>query len=139
MKLLYYLCIQHIQLVINWQNSSPLTAIKTLKQMPYQWLYNPIIKITASYGMLLGNIIKTLKISPTIIVSVCYYIYKLVEQSNSHLGRFLECWKCNILVITQVLVLCLIYTHLPSGIAYPQGLHVYIRQSTLACVINLYI
>ena len=31
-------------------------------------------------------------------------------------GRFLECWKCNMLVATQALVHCLICPHLPLGI-----------------------
>ena len=45
--------------------------------MPYQWLHNPIIEITAIGYIIkmLGNIIiETLKIPPTITVSVCYYI-----------------------------------------------------------------
>ena len=36
-----------ITTITHWQNSSPLMAIKTLKQMPFQWLYNSIIEITA--------------------------------------------------------------------------------------------
>ena len=43
--------------------------------MPYQWLYNLIIKI-ATIGYIietLGKVIKMLKIPPTITVSVCYY------------------------------------------------------------------
>ena len=43
---------------------------------------------------MLENIIAMLKIPPTITVSVCYYVYKLAEQSTSGLGRFLECQKC---------------------------------------------
>ena len=43
-------------------------------------------------------------------------LYKRAEHLSSGLGRFLECWKCNILVITQALVLCLIYTH--SSLCY---------------------
>ena len=70
---------------------------KTLIQMPYQWLYNFIIKITAiGYAIeALGSIIKMLKLPPTITVSVCYY-YELAEQLTLSLGRFLECQKCNI-------------------------------------------
>ena len=41
-----------------------------------------------------------------------------------------------ILIITQALVLCLISTHSPSGAAHPQASCVYVRQSTLACVIT---
>ena len=41
-------------------------------------------------------------------------LYKGSEQWLSDLGRFLECQKCNILVATQALVLCLICP--PSGI-----------------------
>ena len=42
--------------------------------MPYQWLHNPTIEIsTIGYAIeTLGNIIKTLKIPPTITVSVYY-------------------------------------------------------------------
>ena len=58
--------------------------------MPCDWLYNPIIKINAIGNVIetLGNIIKTLKISPTITISVCYYISQLHEQWTSGLGRF---------------------------------------------------
>ena len=44
--------------------------------MPCEWLYNPIIEITALENVIetLGNVIKTLKIPPRITVSVCYYI-----------------------------------------------------------------
>ena len=66
----------------------------------------------------------------------CLLLYKLAEQSTSGLGRFLECWKCNILVIRQALMLYLKYTHSPSGTAHPQASCVYIRQSTLSCVIT---
>ena len=40
-----------------------LMTISTLMQMPYQWLYNPIIKIsTIGYVIeTLGNVIKMLK------------------------------------------------------------------------------
>ena len=34
-------------------------------------------------------------------------------------------------------MLCLIYTHSPSGAARPRASCVYIRQSTLACVITI--
>ena len=78
---------------------------------------------------------KNIKIPPTITVSIFYY-NKLAGQSTSGLGEFLECHKYNILVITQALVLCLIYMYSPLGTAHPQALYVYIRQSTLACVIT---
>ena len=41
-------------------------VIKTLKQMPCQWLYNPIFEITAVGNIIemLGNIIKMLKFLP---------------------------------------------------------------------------
>ena len=44
--------------------------------MPCEWLYNPIIEITAVENIIemLGNVIKTLKMLPTNTVSVCYYI-----------------------------------------------------------------
>ena len=64
-------------------------------------------------------------------------LYKAAEHLASGLGRFWECRKWNILVITQALVLCLIYTHSPSGAARPRASCVYIRQSTLACVITI--
>ena len=63
-------------------------------------------------------------------------LYKRAEHLPSGLGKFLECRKCNILVITQALVLCLINTHSPSGAAHPRASCMYIRQSTLACVIT---
>ena len=59
-------------------------------------------------------------------------VYKKAKQWSSGFGRFWQCQKCNILVITQVLVLCLICTHSPSGA--PWASCVFIRQSTLACV-----
>ena len=40
------------------------------------------------------------------------------------------------LVITQALVLCLMYMHLPSGTACPWASCVYIGQSSLAFVIT---
>ena len=76
----------------------------------------------------LGNVIKMLKTPTTITVSVCYYIYKLTEQWIISLGRFLE---CNILVISQALVLCLIYICTRRWVSC-----IYIRQSTLASVIT---
>ena len=42
--------------------------------MLYQWLYNPIIKVTA-----IGYVNKNVKIPLTIIVVVYYYVYKLAE------------------------------------------------------------
>ena len=79
---------QHTHLLTNGRNFLPLMAIKTLKQMPYQWLYEIIIKISASGYIIetLGNVIRILKLPPTITVSVCYY--KLVEQLMAGLGRF---------------------------------------------------
>ena len=66
----------------------------------------------------------------------CLLLYKLAEQWTSGLGRFLQCRKCSILVITQAPVLCLIYMHSPLGTARHWALCVYIRQNTLACVIT---
>ena len=140
-------------------------AIRTLKQMPYQWLYNPIIEITAIGNIIetLGNIIKMLKISPTITVSVCYYISQL--SSGLQVWADFQCRKCNIINIIsyntgtcalsdiyaltlrrcvplgvvhtyQALVHCPIYTHSPSGVACPWVLCIHIRQSTLACVVT---
>ena len=62
-------------------------------------------------------------------------LHKPAEHFPSKLGRFLEWRKCNILVISQALVLCLIYMHSPSGVRHPLVSYVYIRQSTFACVI----
>ena len=68
----------------------PPTAIETLKQMPFQWLYNPIIERTAIGYVIetLGNVIEILKIPTTITVSVC--CYKLAEQLSLGLGKFLK-------------------------------------------------
>ena len=63
-------------------------------------------------------------------------LYKPAEHFPSSLGRFLECRKCNILVIIQALMPCLIHMHSPSGAASPRTSCIYIRQSTLACVIT---
>ena len=68
----------------------------------------------------------------------CLLLYKLAEQSTSGLGRFLEYWKCNLLVITQAPVVDLISTHSPLGAACPWALCLYIRQSTLSCIIHIH-
>ena len=50
-------------------------AIKTLKQTPYQWLYNPIIEIaTIGYVIEMLECYKNVEIPTTNTVSVCYYI-----------------------------------------------------------------
>ena len=107
--------------------------------MPFQWLYYPIIEITA-IGCVrnFGKRYKNVKIPLTITISVCYYNYKLAEQLTSGLGRFLERWKCNILVKTQAFMLSLIYIRTRPQALHALGSHVYnyIRQSTLACVIT---
>ena len=61
---------------------------------------------------MLGNIKEMLKSPHTIRIS--YHLpYNNVsaEWLASGLDRFLECRKCKILVITQALVLCLIYIY----------------------------
>ena len=69
-------------------------------------------------------------------------LYMLAEQLNTCLGRFLECQKCNILVITQSIKSALpdiyIYIHSPLGTVHvPLGIVcICIRQSTLVCVIT---
>ena len=128
-KLLYYLHIKHRQLFINWWNSFPLMAIKTLIQTPHQWLYNLIIEIIAIRYIIYRNVGKCYKNIKNTSHNhcQCLLLYKLAEQSTSGLGRFLECRKCNILVITQALVLCLIYMHSPSGAACPPASCIYIR------------
>ena len=71
----------------------------------YQWLYNPIIE-TSTTGIVietLGNVIEMLGNVKT----TSHYhnshplLYKPAEHFLSGLGRFLECRKSNILVITQ--------------------------------------
>ena len=49
-------------------------------------------------------------------------------------GRFLECWKCNILVATQALVHCLICPHLPLGALVRRA---YISGNALVPVLQL--
>ena len=136
MKLLYYFCVQHTQLLTKWRNSLPLTAIKALKQMPYQWLYNPIIKITAIQYVIeiLGNVIQM----TSHMYNHCHslLLYKLADykQWTSGLVRFLECRTCNILVVTQALVLCLIYMHLPLGVVrIYQAKHSYLCHNLYLC------
>ena len=58
-------------------------------------------------------------------------LYKETELLTSVLGRFLECRKWNILVITWALGIFLIY--MPT----PLGLGIYIRQIPLAHVITI--
>ena len=58
-------------------------------------------------------------------------LYKEAELLTSVLGRFLECRKWNILVITWALGIFLIYMPAPSGLR-PSGLGIYIRQIPLA-------
>ena len=63
-------------------------------------------------------------------------LYKEAKLLMSVLGRFLECRKWNILVITWVLGIFLIYIPAPSGLR-PSGLGIYIRQIPLAHVITI--
>ena len=58
-------------------------------------------------------------------------LYKEAELLMSVLGRFLECRKWNILVITWALGIFLIYMPAPSGLR-PSDLGIYIRQIPLA-------
>ena len=44
-------------------------------------------------------------------------LYKETEITATSFGQILECQKCNILVVTQALVLCLICTHDTRGCA----------------------
>ena len=55
---------------------------------------------------------------------ICQALYSVPYMSSLYT---VECWKRNILVTTQALVLCLIYTHSPSGAVWPQTLCIYIR------------
>ena len=63
-------------------------------------------------------------------------LYKEAEILKSTLGRFLECQKWNILVITWALGIFLIYMPAPSGLR-PSGLGIYIRQIPRAHVITI--
>ena len=54
------------------------------------------------------DVTETLKSTFTIIITIRYYVYKQMEISTSIFGQILECQKCNILVVTWALVLCLI-------------------------------
>ena len=63
-------------------------------------------------------------------------LYKKAELLTSVLGKFLECRKWNILVITWALGIFLIYMPVPSGLR-PSGLGIYIRQIPLAHVITI--
>ena len=58
-------------------------------------------------------------------------LYKEAETLRSTLGRFLECRKWNILVITWALGIFLIYMPAPSGLG------IYIRQIPRAHVITI--
>ena len=57
-------------------------------------------------------------------------LYKKTEQYSSAFGRFWECQKWHILVITQALVRCLIYTH--SCLCY--NLYIYNVHPQTLCV-----
>ena len=63
-------------------------------------------------------------------------LYKEAEILRSTLGRFLECWKWNILVITWALGIFLIYMPASLGL-WPSGLGIYIRQIPHAHVITI--
>ena len=81
------------------------------------------------------NVIETLKLTPTIIIAICYYISRW-KYEHQVLGRFLECRKCNVLVVTQALVLCLICMPSAFGPA-ALGLLSYISGKTLMLVLQL--
>ena len=63
-------------------------------------------------------------------------LYKEAEILKLTLGRFLECQKWNILVITWALGIFLIYMPTPLGLR-PSGLGIYIRQIPHAHVITI--
>ena len=48
-------------------------------------------------------------------------VYKIAGIAHFKLGQIWECQKCNILVIIQVLVLCLIYLHSSLGTVSPRA------------------
>ena len=60
---------------------------------------------------------------------------KVAEQSTSGLGRFLECWKCNIFYDTCIRTLPDIDV-LTLGHCVPLGVVRIYQESTLACVIT---
>ena len=97
--------------------------------MLYQWLYNPIIEITA-----LGchrNIGKMLKIPPTITVSVL--LNGLAGWSALDLGRFSGCRGCGMLVMVWAIMLCVVCVSSPLGVV-----HIYQAGHSCLCY-NLYI
>ena len=64
-------------------------------------------------------------------------LYKQPELLAISSGRFLECWKYNILVPTQTLINCLICLHSPLGAVRPQASCLHIRQCTHACITTI--
>ena len=56
-------------------------------------------------------------------------LYKEAEISMSSLGKFLECWKCYILLVTCALVIYLI--------CMPSGLRAYISGESLVSMLQL--
>ena len=60
---------------------------------------------------------------------------KLAEQTTSGLGRFLECWKCNIFYDTGICALPDIYAF-TLWHCMPLGVVRIYQESTLACVIT---
>ena len=63
-------------------------------------------------------------------------LYKEAEILRSTLGKFLECQKWNILVITWEIGIFLMYMPAPSGLR-PSGLGIYIRQIPCAHAITI--
>ena len=60
-------------------------------------------------------------------------LYKEVEILTSSLDRFLECQKCNILVITWALVICLTYVPSVLGPSGPWALGIDTHQANPLC------
>ena len=63
-------------------------------------------------------------------------LYKHTEISTSSFGQILECRKCNILVVTWALVLCLIYMPKARG-PVALGLWAYISGKALVPMLQL--
>ena len=61
-------------------------------------------------------------------------LYKEAEISTSSLGKFLECWKCYILLVTCALMIYLIC--MPSALS-PRALGIHIRQIPRAHVTTI--
>ena len=82
------------------------------------------------------NVIEMLKLTPTIIL--LSVTIQVDGNINVKFGQILECQRCNILVVTQALVLCPIC--MPSALGpVALGLLAYISGKELVPMLQLYI